>query len=69
MNPTQPGMSRRLGEEDGKEHIRAIEFVYCLIHGISSSSVCISGPGLCSRATQHPQRKKAQAIISYSVDA
>ena len=58
MNPTQTNMSRRLGEEDGKEHIRAIEFVYCLIHVISSSSVCTSAPGLCSRATQHPQRRK-----------
>jgi hypothetical protein len=69
MNPTQPRMSRRLGE-DGKEYIRAIEFVYCLIHAISSSSVCTFGPGLCSRATQHPQRREnGQTIISYGVDA
>ena len=68
MNPTQPGMSRRLGKYDGKEHIRAIEFVYCLIHAISSSSVCTSRPGLCPRTTQ-PQRRKAQVIISHGVDA
>jgi len=36
--------------ETGERRVRAIEFVYCLVQAMISSSVCTSGPGLCSRA-------------------